>query len=69
MANRKKGGKIMAPAGRKKGKVLNKLEKVIFSIQMKKIDYDALKEAAEDEQRSVSQMAAILLHRGLFPAE
>ena len=59
----------MAPAGRKKGKVLNKPEKIIFSIQMRKIDYDELKQAAEDEQRSVSQMASIILHRGLFPDE
>jgi hypothetical protein len=59
----------MAPAGRKKGKVVNKPEKIIFSIQMRKIDYDELKQAAEDEQRSVSQMASIILHRGLFPDE
>jgi hypothetical protein len=56
-------------AGRPKGKVNNKPDKVIFSIQMLKIDYEELKQAAEDEQRSVSQMAAILLHKGLFPAE
>jgi hypothetical protein len=55
-------------AGRPPGKT-NKPEKVIFSIQMAKIDYNELKQAAEDEQRSVSQMAAILLHRGLFPAD
>jgi len=28
-----------------------------------------LKDAAEDEQRSVSQMASILIHKGLFPDE
>lgn len=59
----------MVRSGRPKGKVANKPEKVIFSIQMLKLDYEELKQAAEDEQRSVSQMAAILLHRGLFPAE
>jgi len=59
----------MAPAGRKKGKVLNKPEKVIFSIQTSKADFEALQEAAEDEQRSVSQMASILIHKGLFPDE
>jgi hypothetical protein len=57
----------MAPAGRKKGKVANKPEKVIFSIQTSKTDFKALQEAAEDEQRSVSQMASILIHKGLFP--
>jgi hypothetical protein len=59
----------MAPAGRKKGKVANKPEKVIFSVQINKLDYDELKQAAEDEQRSVSQMASILIHKGLFPDE
>ncbi len=56
--------KVGRPAGK-----TSKPEKVIFSIQVKKADYDELKQAAEDEQRSVSQMAAILLHRGLFPAD
>ena len=55
-------------AGRPKGKT-NKPEKVIFSVQMNKVDYEALKEYAEEQQRSVSQSAAILLHRGLFPEE
>lgn len=56
-------------AGRPKGKT-DKPAKTIFSIQMlTSPDYEALKEAAEDEQRSVSQMAAILIHKGLFPDE
>ena len=55
-------------AGRPKGKT-NKPDKVIFSVQMNKVDHEELKQAAEDEQRSVSQTAAILIHKGLFPDE
>lgn len=59
---------MTAAAGRPKGKA-NKPEKVIFSVQTSKTDFEALQEAAEDEQRSVSQMASILIHKGLFPDE
>jgi len=59
----------MAPAGRKKGKVEDKESKIIFSIQMNKLIYNVLKEAAEEEDRSVSKMADILIRKGLFPDE
>jgi hypothetical protein len=59
----------MTPVGRPKGKSKSTKETVIFSIQTSKSDYTALIEAADNEQRSVSKMAAILLHKGLFPAE
>ena len=60
---------VKSKAGRPKGKVSNKPDKVIFSIQASKVDYEELKETAGDEQRSVSQMASILIHKGLFPDE
>jgi len=56
--------KVGRPAGK-----TNRPEKVIFSIQTTRQDFNELKNYAEEQQRSVSQMAAILLHRGLFPAD
>jgi hypothetical protein len=56
-------------AGRPKGS-MNKPAKTIFSIQMlTSPDYEALKDYAEEQQRSVSQSAAILIYKGLFPDE